>query len=278
MKQLYDQVSIQCSKLTTKTYSTSFSFGIRFLNSRMRNPIYSIYGFVRFADEIVDSFEGYDKNYLLAKFKADTADAIDKRISLNPILNAFQQVVHQFNIGHHLIDTFLKSMEMDLDKTHYNEERYQQYILGSAEVVGLMCLRVFTEGDTILFNQLKPYAMKLGAAFQKINFLRDVKADNEILGRTYFPSVDLNNFSVNDKIKIEKEIANDFEIALIGIRQLPVSSRKGVYLAYYYYTVLFKKIKRLPPHQILKGRIRIPNFQKTVLIFKSSLRHQLNIL
>ena len=278
MKQLFDDVSIKCSKLTTNTYSTSFSFGIRFLNSRLRNPIYSIYGFVRFADEIVDSFEGYDKNYLLAKFKTDTHDAIIKKISLNPILNAFQQVVHHYNIEQDLIDTFLKSMEMDLDKTHYNEEKYQQYILGSAEVVGLMCLRVFTEGDKILFNQLKPYAMKLGAAFQKINFLRDVKADNEILGRTYFPSVDLKNFSVNDKIKIEEEIANDFEIALIGIRKLPISSRKGVYLAYYYYTVLFKKIKRLPPHKILSGRIRIPNFQKTVLIFKSSLRHQLNIL
>ena len=214
---------------------------------------------------------------LLNHFKEDTYAAIENKISLNPILNSFQHVVHQYGIKKQWIDYFLGSMEMDLHKQNYNYENYNKYILGSAEVVGLMCLHVFTQGDEILFEQLKPYAMKLGAAFQKVNFLRDIKADNEDLGRTYFPDVNLKDFKTHDKLKIEKEIENDFAVALVGIKMLPVSSRKGVYLAYYYYNVLFKKIKRIPAQQILNERVRIPNFQKLILMFKSNVRHQLNI-
>lgn len=277
MKSLFDELSSTCSKITTKKYSTSFSQGILFLDKNIRIPIYSIYGFVRFADEIVDSFHGYDKNTLLKHFRKDTYSAIENKISLNPILNSFQHVVNKYGIEKQWIDTFLDSMEMDLQKQIYNNDNYNKYILGSAEVVGLMCLHVFVNGDEKMFEQLKPSAMKLGAAFQKVNFLRDIKADNEDLGRTYFPDVDLKNFKAQDKFKIEKEIENDFAEALIGIKMLPLSSRKGVYLAYYYYTVLFNKIKRMPAQRILSERVRIPNFQKMILMFKSSLRHQLNI-
>lgn len=226
MKSLFDNVSVQCSKLTTEKYSTSFSLGICFLKKKLHNPIYSIYGFVRFADEIVDSFDGYDKKYLLKKFKDETYEAIESRISLNPILNSFQQVVHQHNISHDLIETFLKSMEMDLEKINYTSEKYNEYILGSAEVVGLMCLHVFTEGNKILYEELKPFSMKLGAAFQKIIFLRDMKTDYNILGRTYFPNVNLTKFSSSEKQKIEIEIEQDFKEALIGIKKLPPSSKK----------------------------------------------------
>ena len=277
MKSLFDEVSASCSKITTKKYSTSFSLGILFLNKNIRNPIYSIYGFVRFADEIVDSFHGYDKKSLLQNFREDTYAAIENKISLNPILNSFQHVVHKYGIKMQWINSFLDSMEMDLHKQNYNNENYNKYILGSAEVVGLMCLHVFTEGDEKKFSQLKPYAMKLGAAFQKVNFLRDIKADNEDLGRTYFPDVDLKNFKTQDKLKIENEIENDFLEALAGIKMLPKNSRNGVYLAYYYYTVLFKKIKKMPAQRIMNERARIPNFQKFILMFKSNLRYQLNI-
>jgi len=277
MKSLFDEVSASCSKITTKKYSTSFSLGILFLNKNIRNPIYSIYGFVRFADEIVDSFHGYDKKSLLQNFREDTYTAIENKISLNPILNSFQHVVHQYGIKMQWINSFLDSMEMDLHKQNYNNENYNKYILGSAEVVGLMCLHVFTEGDEKVFEELKPYAMKLGAAFQKVNFLRDIKADNEDLGRTYFPNVDLKNFKTHDKLKIEKEIENDFLEALAGIKMLPKNSRNGVYLAYYYYTVLFKKIKKMPAQRIMNERVRIPNIQKFILMFKSNLRYQLNI-
>lgn len=277
MKSLFDELSSTCSKITTKKYSTSFSQGILFLDKNIRTPVYSIYGFVRFADEIVDSFHGYDKKTLLKHFREDTYSAIENKISLNPILNSFQHAVHKYGINMEWIDTFLDSMEMDLQKQIYNSENYNKYILGSAEVVGLMCLHVFVDGDEKLFEQLKPYAMKLGAAFQKVNFLRDIKADNEDLGRTYFPDVDLKNFKVQDKLEIEKDIENDFAEALIGIKMLPLSSRKGVYLAYYYYTVLFKKIKRMPAQKILNERVRIPNFQKLILMVKSNLRQQLNI-
>lgn len=277
MKSLFDELSSTCSKITTKKYSTSFSQGILFLDKNIRIPIYSIYGFVRFADEIVDSFHGYDKKTLLKHFREDTYFAIENKISLNPILNSFQHVVNQYGIEKQWIDTFLDSMEMDLQKQIYNNDNYNKYILGSAEVVGLMCLHVFVNGDEKMFEQLKPSAMKLGAAFQKVNFLRDIKADNEDLGRTYFPDVDIKNFKAQDKLDIEKQIEEDFAEALIGIKTLPLSSRKGVYLAYYYYTVLFNKIKRLPAQRILSERVRIPNFQKMILMFKSSLRHQLNI-
>ncbi len=278
MKSLFDDVSVQCSKLTTKEYSTSFSLGIYFLKNRLRNPIYSIYGFVRFADEIVDSFEGYDRKYLLEKFKADTYEALASGISLNPILNAFQKVVHEYNISYDLIDTFLKSMEMDLGKIDYTSEKYNQYILGSAEVVGLMCLHVFTEGNKENFEELKPYAMKLGAAFQKINFLRDLKADYQILGRTYFPNVDMTKFSSSTKADIEKEIEDDFKEALIGIKMLPPSSKGGVYLAYVYYYSLFKKIKRVPAERVLMERIRISNGKKFGLMVNSMLQYKMNLL
>ena len=278
MMSLFDNVSVQCSKLTTRTYSTSFSLGIYFLKNKLHNPIYSIYGFVRFADEIVDSFEGYDKKRLLEKFKVETYEAIENRISLNPILNSFQQVVHQYNISHDLIETFLKSMEMDLEKVNYTSEKYNEYILGSAEVVGMMCLHVFTEGNKNLYEELKPFAMKLGAAFQKINFLRDMKADYQILGRTYFPNVDMTRFSSSTKLKIENEIEQDFKEALIGIKKLPSSSKGGVYLAYVYYKSLFKKIKKVPAQKILSERIRISNGEKFGLMLKSMLQYKMNLL
>ncbi len=278
MKSLFDSVSVKCSKLTTRAYSTSFSLGIYFLKNKLRNPIYSIYGFVRFADEIVDSFEGYNKKYLLQKFKDETYEAIENRISLNPILNSFQHVVHQYQISHDLIERFLKSMEMDLEKVDYTSEKYKQYILGSAEVVGLMCLHVFTEGNKKLYEELKPFAMKLGAAFQKINFLRDMKADYQILGRTYFPNVDMSRFTSCTKRKIENEIEQDFKEALIGIKKLPASSKGGVYLAYVYYNSLFKKIKKVPAQKILSARIRISNREKLGLMFNSMFQYKLNLV
>jgi 15-cis-phytoene synthase len=278
MKYLFDRVSIECSKLTTKTYSTSFSLGILFLARPLREPIYAIYGFVRFADEIVDSFQGFNKKELLTVFRNDTDAALRDKISLNPVLNAFQAVVHEYGIDKKWIDIFLDSMEMDLYYQTYTEESYKKYILGSAEAVGLMCLHVFTKGNTRSYEKLNPYAMRLGAAFQKVNFLRDAQADNLQLGRTYFPSVNLRNFSKADKEKIEKEIEEDFSEALKGIKMLPASSKKGVYLAYYYYWVLFKKIKRLPAEKILSARIRIPNYQKLVLMVESNVKYRLNII
>lgn len=278
MKILFDQVSEKCSRLTTRSYSTSFSLGILFLDRKFRGPIYNIYGFVRFADEIVDSFHGYDKAALMSRFRDDTELALKNRISLNPILNSFQKVVHHYGIEWELIDTFLRSMEMDLNKNHYDRPGYEQYILGSAEVVGLMCLRVFTEGDSHKHEQLKPSAMRLGAAFQKVNFLRDLQADFQELGRTYFPGVDPSSFGAGEKQRVESEIIDDFESALEGIRQLPPASRRGVYLAYYYYYRLFQRIRRLDPQKVMSERIRIPNGLKMLLMFKSLVRHQLNVL
>ncbi len=278
MKPLFDNVSVQCSILTTRAYSTSFSLGIYFLSNNLRNPIYSIYGFVRFADEIVDSFEGYDKKYLLDKFKKDTFEAIETRISLNPILNAFQNTVNKYNIGLELIETFLDSMEMDLDKKKYTKDKYEKYILGSAEVVGLMCLHVFTEGKKDKFEELKPAAMKLGAAFQKVNFLRDLKADYQNLGRTYFPNVDMTQFTAIEKCQIESEIEEDFKHALIGIKKLPASSKGGVYLAYVYYNSLFKKITKVPAERVLTERIRISNGKKFGLMLNSMLQYKMNLI
>lgn len=278
MKSLFDKVSVGCSRLATKAYSTSFSLGIFFLARPLRDPIYAIYGFVRFADEIVDSFHGYQKKDLLDSFRKDTEVAIREKISLNPILNSFQFVVHKYKIRQQWIDIFLDSMAMDLQHQEYDYEKYQKYIFGSAEVVGLMCLHVFTEGDESLFERLRPFAMKLGAAFQKVNFLRDVRSDSLHLGRTYFPEVDLNSFSKTEKLKIEKEIEADFSEALKGIKMLPQSSQNGVYMAYYYYLALFRRIKRLPAEKILNERIRIPNFQKMLLMLSSNLRHKLNLI
>jgi len=277
-KQLFDDISIACSKHTTRKYSTSFSMGIYCLDRIFHEPIYAIYGFVRFADEIVDSFEGYDQAYLLEKFWKDTDEAIEQKISLNPVLNSFQKVVHDYQMDRSLIETFLKSMEMDLTPIEYNTENYEKYILGSAEVVGLMCLAVFTRGNKEQYEHLKPSAMKLGAAFQKVNFLRDVKADYEELGRTYFPNVDLKSFSKQEKIEIEREIEEDFKAAFIGIQQLPKGARQGVYIAYIYYKKLFNKIKATPADRILSERIRIPNIRKLWLMFNSMIRHKLNVL
>jgi len=278
MKELYDQVSIKCSRLTTKTYSTSFSLGIRCLGKELRDPIYAIYGFVRFADEIVDTFHDYNKEQLLEKFKEDTYRAIEDKISTNPILNSFQTTVNHFGIDRELITSFLKSMEMDLQKKTYSPESIKEYILGSAEVVGLMCLRVFCNGDNTLYNQLKPYAMSLGSAFQKINFLRDLRADYIGMGRTYFPDVDLENFNDETKRMIEDSIAKDFHHGYEGIIKLPRSSRFGVYVAYVYYLALFKKIKNTPPQDVLQSRVRIANHDKARLLAYSFFKHQLNML
>ena len=276
MKYLFDNLSTQVSKMTTKAYSTSFSLGIYFLNKRLHNAVYSVYGFVRVADEIVDSFDEYDKKYLLEKFKEETYWAIENRISVNPILNSFQRAVHEHQIDLNLIETFLDSMAMDLQKVDYTVEKYQKYILGSAESVGLMCLQIFTEGDTMMYNQLKPYAVKLGAAFQKVNFLRDMRHDYHILGRIYFPGIDITDFNSDSKKEIEKEIEDDFKIALEGIRLLPSSSKRGVYLAYIYYLSLFNKIKKSPAQKILTQRIRINNGKKFGLMINSLVQNKMN--
>ncbi|MBX3241990.1 MAG: phytoene/squalene synthase family protein [Chitinophagaceae bacterium] len=278
MKELFDQVSTSCSKITTQRYSTSFSLGIKLLSKRMHAPVYAIYGFVRFADEIVDSFHAFDKAALLGRFREDTYTAVKEGISLNPILNSFQKTVKNYDIEKELIDTFLDSMEMDLSNHFYSRRLYDQYVLGSAEVVGLMCLKVFCEGNRELYEKLKTPAMKLGAAFQKINFLRDVKVDKENLGRTYFPGIDLANFSSREKQLIEEEISMALKEALAGIRQLPLSSRRGVYLAYKYYLLLFKKIRNASPQKILNERIRVPDIHKVSVMCKSVLRCELNML
>jgi phytoene/squalene synthetase len=276
MKILFDNLSAEISKMTTRTYSTSFSLGIYFIDSRLRNAIYSIYGFVRLADEIVDSFEGFEQRQLLSKLKADTYEAIDSRISLNPILNSFQTAANQYDITLDLIETFLRSMEMDLEKVSYDTENYNKYILGSAEVVGLMCLHVFTEGDKSKFEDLKPFAMKLGAAFQKVNFLRDMKDDYQVLGRWYFPNVDIQDFDHSAKEQIETEIEHDFSIALEGIKRLPASSKMGVYLAYIYYKSLFNKIKNIPANKVLTQRVRINNGRKFGLIINCVVQNKMN--
>ncbi|MEZ5018433.1 MAG: phytoene/squalene synthase family protein [Flavipsychrobacter sp.] len=278
MKHLFDKVSETTSRVTTRTYSTSFSLGILCLNKRLRSAIYNIYGYVRFADEIVDTFHDYDKETLLQEFKEETYKAIERGISLNPILNSFQQTVNQYGIEQELIDCFLNSMETDLGKADHDTLSYEEYILGSAEVVGLMCLHVFTEGDKALYQKLKPSAMKLGAAFQKVNFLRDMKDDYQALGRTYFPGVDMKEFTRTDKIKIEYEIERDFAAALEGIKQLPESSRFGVYVAYVYYKRLFAKIKSMPSDHVLETRVRIPNHHKLGLLFTSYFKHSLRLI
>lgn len=278
MKALFDEVSIACSRLTTRRYSTSFSLGIYCLGRKLHDPIYSIYGFVRFADEIVDSFHDYDKQVLLDEFEAETWKAIERGISLNPVLNSFQEVVRRYRIPDELIRCFLASMRMDLSRHEYTKESYETYILGSAEVVGLMCLRVFTDGDDAVYEKLKPYAMRLGAAFQKVNFLRDLKNDFAGLGRTYFPQVKISEFTEKEKAEIEADIENDFRVALEGIRMLPAGSRFGVYVAFVYYEKLFKRICALPPRSILSARIRVPNWEKIGLLIASYFRHSLRMI
>jgi 15-cis-phytoene synthase len=278
MKNLFDKVSLRCSRITTMAYSTSFSLGIRCLDKNLRDPIYSIYGFVRFADEIVDTFHEYNKAELLEKFRNDTFDAIRDRISLNPILNSFQYTVNTYKIENTLTEQFLKSMEVDLRKTHHNESSFKEYILGSAEVVGLMCLRVFCGGDNGIYDRLKPYAMSLGSAFQKINFLRDLNDDYIGMGRVYFPDIDMSGFNEVTKKQIEVSITQDFEHAYPGIRQLPRSARFGVYIAYAYYLALFKKIRNTPSNKVMQSRIRIPNPHKAQLLAYSFFKHQFNLI
>ncbi len=278
MKHVFDEISHEMSTLTTKRYSTSFSLGIRMLSQEIQKPIYAIYGFVRFADEIVDTFHDFDKAALLEDFRAQTYTAIAQGISLNPILNSFQWAVNYYKIPHDLIETFLESMKMDLNKQTYDEEQYKKYILGSAEVVGLMCLKVFVAGDENEYQRLKPAAMKLGSAFQKINFLRDLKADYKALGRVYFPGIDMNEFNATVKHDIERDIEADFHAGYLGILELPKKARFGVYLAYVYYYKLFSKIKQTPAKIILEERVRIPNNKKVRLLLSSYVRHNLNLL
>jgi phytoene/squalene synthetase len=278
MLNLFHEVSQECSRITTEKYSTSFSSSIRLLHKDLRVPIFNIYGFVRFADEIVDTFHEFDKVTLLNEFKAATYQAIERKISLNPILHSFQLTVNQYNIDLKLIDAFLYSMELDLEKTQYDRSGYEEYIYGSAEVVGLMCLSVFCEGNKTEYEKLRPSAKSLGAAFQKVNFLRDLKADFEGLDRVYFPGCDFSNFTAEDKLKIEADIQKDFDDAYNGIIQLPLKARFGVYVAYKYYLSLFKKIKKIAPQQILEERIRIPDYGKAYILAKAGIRSQLNLL
>lgn len=278
MKTLFDDLSYKISKQTTKQYSTSFSLGILALSPKIRNSIYAIYGYVRLADEIVDSFQDFDRATLLARFREQTNQALEEKISLNPILQCFQETVHRYKIDVQLIDQFLDSMEMDLQKIDYNSDLYKQYILGSAEVVGLMCLHIFVDGNKEQYEMLKPSAMKLGSAFQKVNFLRDLKDDYQVLGRTYFPDVDITDFDNSVKEHIEQDIQQEFKDALEGIKNLPNSARFGVYLAYRYYISLFRKIKRTPAKTIINQRIRISNGRKFSLMMSSYVQYKMSYL
>ncbi len=279
MKKLFDQVSADCSKIVTQSYSTSFSLATKMLHSSIRPHIYNIYGFVRFADEIVDSFHQYPKKELLDRFEEDLDLCLTQRISLNPILNSFQETVHAFQIDRELIDAFMRSMRWDLDKKVYTTEAdYKAYIYGSADVVGLMCLKVFVKGDQNKYDELKPAAMALGSAFQKVNFLRDLKDDFQELNRTYFPSVNFNQFDEKSKRAIIKEIEQDFAQALVGIFKLPMEAQFGVYTAYKYYTKLLKKLKNTAPNHIQNQRIRVPNYQKMGVFASSYLKYRFNLL
>ena len=277
MKNLFDEVSLKCSEITTKYYSTSFSLGIRLLDKEIHSPIYSIYGFVRLADEIVDSFHEFDKAKLLNEFTESTKQAIENKISLNPILNSFQEVVNKYNIDWEQIQDFLSSMESDLNQKKHDEDSYKQYIKGSAEAVGLMCLRVFCNNNK-LYNELEKYAIYLGSVFQKVNFIRDISADYNELKRVYFPKLNINEFNEEEKNKIEDDIEKEFNLALIGIKQLPKSAKKGVFLAYSYYYSLFKKIKSTPADKIMTKRIRIPNFTKFLILIKVQLLNMFKLI
>lgn len=279
MKAIFDNVSFDCSKTVTRTYSTSFSLATKMLSRSIRQDIYNIYGFVRFADEIVDSFHDFDKKDLFNKFEYDLELALDNKISLNPILNAFQHTFHNYSIDKSLVDAFMKSMRMDLHKSTYlTDEEYKAYIYGSADVVGLMCLKVFVKGDNEKYNELKDTAMSLGSAFQKVNFLRDLKADHEELNRTYFPNTDLTNLDEASKQYIIDDIENDFAKGLEGIKKLPMEAKFGVFMAYRYYRQLLKKLKRTPALDIKNSRIRVPNYKKLELLTRSYVKFQLNLL
>lgn len=270
-KHIFDELSRECSKITTRSYSTSFSLAIRLLSKEYQNAIYAIYSFVRLADEIVDSFHDYDKRKLLNEFRSATIDALEKNISINPILNNFQHTVKKYNIEWMLIDNFLDSMEYDLSYKNCNEENYKKYIQGSAEAVGLMCLNIFSYNTKGQYEKLKPYAESLGSAFQKINFLRDLHEDFYSLNRIYFPNLDIRKFNNKAKKMIENDISQDFKHAIIGIKQLEKEARKGVYLAYQYYINLFKKIKRTDATDILNTRIRVSNLRKIIILITSQI-------
>lgn len=279
MKTLFDNVSFDCSKLTTKSYSTSFSLATKMLSATIRQDIYNIYGFVRFADEIVDSFHDYNKEELFNRFETELELALEKKISLNPILNSFQHTYHRCNIDKHMVEAFMKSMRLDLSKTKYTtDQEYKDYIYGSADVVGLMCLKVFVKGDNAKYDHLKDNAQSLGSAFQKVNFLRDLKADHELLDRTYFPNTDLTNLTEKDKQDIVEDIENDFKKGLKGIKQLPLEAKFGVFMAYRYYNQLLKKLKRTPATDIKNTRIRVSNYKKTELLTRSYVKYQLNLI
>lgn len=279
MKQLFDEVSFKCSVLVTKSYSTSFSLAVKTLSPSIRDAIYSIYGFVRFADEIVDSFHGFDKETLINDFENDYYKGQKLGISLNPILNSFLQAVNTYNISDDLIQSFLKSMKMDLVKSEYNsKQEYEEYIYGSADVVGLMCLKVFVNGNEAMYNELKSEAMRLGSAFQKVNFLRDLKDDNLVLNRNYFPGVDLNTFDEKSKSMIIKEIEEDFRVAYEGIKKLPIEAKFGVYTAYVYYKKLLKKLENTPCHKIGAERIRVSNYSKGLLFANSFVSYKLKLV
>ncbi|MCK0109107.1 phytoene/squalene synthase family protein [Flavobacteriaceae bacterium S0825] len=279
MKYIFDNVSNDCSKTVTKTYSTSFSLATKMLSASIRQDIYNIYGFVRFADEIVDSFHEFDKKELFEKFEEDLEHALSNKISLNPILNAFQHTFHRYKIDKSLVDSFMNSMRMDLHKSKYlTEEEYKAYIYGSADVVGLMCLKVFVKGDKEKYNELKDTAMSLGSAFQKVNFLRDLKADHEDLNRTYFPNTDLTKLDEASKQDIINDIENDFTEGLEGIKKLPMEAKFGVFMAYRYYRQLLKKLKKTPALDIKNTRVRVPNYKKFELLTRSYVKFQLNLL
>jgi phytoene/squalene synthetase len=279
MKSIFDDVSNNCSKIVTKTYSTSFSLATKMLSKKIRQHIYNIYGFVRFADEIVDSFHDYNKEMLFKDFSSDLEKSLKNKIHLNPILNSFQATYHKFNIDKDLVDSFMSSMKKDLYKTKYmSNQEYKDYIYGSADVVGLMCLKVFVNGNTKKYEELKSFAMRLGSAFQKVNFLRDLKDDFEILNRTYFPNTDLNQLDEESKIKIIVEIEEDFKEGLNGIKKLPIEAKFGVFMAYRYYSQLLKKLKKTPALDIKNTRIRVPNYKKIELLTRSYVKYQLNLL
>ncbi|QBN18516.1 phytoene/squalene synthase family protein [Flavobacterium nackdongense] len=279
MKNLFDDVSFKCSVLVTKSYSTSFSLAVYMLAPSIREAIYSIYGFVRFADEIVDSFHGFDKKTLIEDFENEYYKAQKMGISLNPILNSFQQTVTKYNIPDDMIQSFMKSMKMDLIKSDYHsKEEYDEYIYGSADVVGLMCLKVFVNGDDTKYDELKDEAMRLGSAFQKVNFLRDLKDDNLVLNRNYFPGVDLRSFDEKDKLMIIQEIEEDFKVALQGIKKLPIEAKFGVYTAYVYYKKLLKKLENTPYFEIRNSRVRISNYTKGILFANSFVTYKLKMV
>ncbi len=274
MQELYRDTCLECSKVITKRYSTSFSLGIRAFDKKYRYPIYAVYGFVRYADEIVDTFHEFDKELLFKNFKADTYQAIAQKISLNPVLHSFQYAVNKYNIPHDLIEAFLHSMEMDIDKSKYDPQQYNEYIYGSAEVIGLMCLMIFCEGDLKVYENLTPYARSLGAAFQKINFLRDIKSDYYDRGRVYFPNVEFAEFCESQKAIIEEDIQKDFDHGLEGIKKLPDGARLGVYIAYRYYLDLFKKIKNVPAAEVSKKRIRVADGRKAYLFLEAYFKNK----